>query len=450
MKKYVIALVLAISIICINTVPAHATILDLGDGYAWVSNPTGVLDVGWDALSEICATANRDLKAGYFGVISTGSSCRIVWGSVGGNTGWFISLVNANGNYTNQYLGNVGNSRVFFSAYATYDQLNGIRGVLNNIYSAVDDLETTLGQINTKLGSIVANVSSLDLNVSTIYTRLLTIDSRILSIDTTLNAMASTLSGIKNDTNYLSGMSTQLQTIGNNIANYGADIITGQNSLYNLTLSQAQIITRIANTADAILGKMPNKLALDTVSSYDLPVINIPYQVMVDMVSNINNNYIGTEFKIYDRNNPGSYDVYILDYANMEHRQGNTQYYYLKITGHNGTNYVTGWYGVNTGNNVWRLFQASYTNTGTWDDTNIVNAINRIYDWLDNADLTTNTTIQQVITQTQTDVNNANDLYDKVESLFKKAYGDLDDNTTVADWTGVVSYFDNLWSDPQP
>ena len=161
MKKSIIAGLLSVIIISACTISAHATILDLGAGYSWVSNPTGILDVGWDALSQMCADANRDLKAGYFGAISTGSSCRIVWGSVGGNTGWFISLVNANGNYTNQYLGNNGNSRVFFSAYATYDQLAGIRNVLNNIYSAVDDIETSLNNINTRLGSIVANVSSL-------------------------------------------------------------------------------------------------------------------------------------------------------------------------------------------------------------------------------------------------------------------------------------------------
>lgn len=81
----------------------------------------------------------------------------------------------------------------------------------------------------------------------------------------------------------------------------------------------------------------------------------------------------------------------------------------------------------------------------------IVEAVDSIYNWLDNADLATNTTIQELITGLDNEVNDTVSSFNNIKGLFKAAFGSIDDGYGVSNWSDGVLFFNDLWkvSDPK-
>lgn len=83
-------------------------------------------------------------------------------------------------------------------------------------------------------------------------------------------------------------------------------------------------------------------------------------------------------------------------------------------------------------------------NSISTDNSSVVAAIDRIYEWLDNADLATNATIIQVVQDYSNDVNNTVDWASKILDLFKRVY--IFDRPAPS-FSGILDYFSTLGSD---
>lgn len=75
--------------------------------------------------------------------------------------------------------------------------------------------------------------------------------------------------------------------------------------------------------------------------------------------------------------------------------------------------------------------------------------IDRIYNWLDNADLTTNSTIVNIVNNSSQSVEDALPNFDRVRGLFWAAYSPTDDNHVIGDWASAIDYFNTVWSGGQ-
>lgn len=247
-----------------------------------------------------------------------------------------------------------------------------------------------------------------------------TIAVHIASIDSMCTNISNTISAMLNHTAYLPGIDSTLR----NISNALVDSSTNTSFVDAINNMSAKIMAphiRIGyrSGTPSTYSTMPNG-AVDNMIAY----YNIFYHwYKIQPTQETNGDYY-IDYLFVDNN--GFVRVHTWDV-----NRGQFNDYYL----------LTRW-------NPIKVSGSGYN--GSFDDTNIVNAINRIYDWLDNADLATNSTIVTIVNNSQQDVNNAQGLYDLVKTLFKTAYGNLDDYTSLNDWTSAAGYFGNLWSDPQP
>lgn len=83
-------------------------------------------------------------------------------------------------------------------------------------------------------------------------------------------------------------------------------------------------------------------------------------------------------------------------------------------------------------------------NSISTDNSSVVAAIDRIYEWLDNADLATNATIVQVVQDYSHDVNHSVDWASRILDLFKRVY--IFDRPAPS-FSGILDYFSSLGSD---
>lgn len=83
-------------------------------------------------------------------------------------------------------------------------------------------------------------------------------------------------------------------------------------------------------------------------------------------------------------------------------------------------------------------------NSISTDNSSVVAAIDRIYEWLDNADLATNATIVQVVQDYSHDVNHSVDWASRILDLFKRVY--IFDRPAPS-FSGILDYFSTLGSD---
>lgn len=142
---------------------------------------------------------------------------------------------------------------------------------------------------------------------------------------------------------------------------------------------------------------------------------------------------------------------------------GYNQYNYLQVTIENTSQTQT--YSVYLCDSKRNMFKA---NTESWqygsgsgsgssssyDDTNLLAMLNtlgqkidRIYDWLDNADLSTNQTIINMVNDSTQDITDALPNFNQVNGLFRAAFSPTKNGHQASDWTSAFSYFTHLWSD---
>ncbi len=81
-----------------------------------------------------------------------------------------------------------------------------------------------------------------------------------------------------------------------------------------------------------------------------------------------------------------------------------------------------------------------------FDSQGIIDAIDRIYDWLDNADLATNSAIQDLANTESDSPNIAVGFSNRIKKLFRHVFDDIDNGYSLSDWSDAAGFFD-MFSD---
>lgn len=165
-----------------------------------------------------------------------------------------------------------------------------------------------------------------------------------------------------------------------------------------------------------------------------MPTVTISYESAQDIIAYLNDQLVGKNINFLATNG----DAYQVGYT--------TTYSHAYID--NSTNRIR-IVGINSSGNA-STFTMVTPNRSVYvvARNNILDAVNRIYDWLDNADLATNQTIINIINDDEDVAQDSITIMSRIRSLFKSVY-DFNGGIiqTIADFAGSATYFNGLGVD---
>lgn len=402
MKKYIIGIIISICIIC--SVPiAHAETI----GYFRRVTYDSTL-MSYESLSYLCTTVNEDLANGEYG-----------------------SIV---GNHPYVTLFDGGNDRVYIALYNTAYPSG------NSPYFLCDSSSTGRYYATPRTDDSYDLKPIKDWLVD-IYTKCNSINNNILTVNNYLNSISTYCGTITNHLSNIQGYSAYIPVINNNIASTNTKLDTIISNMNNQSqFNDSNIVSSVNQVHTDLIGisdKMFKPHYNISARSPGTSVAYIPRMSAEMMVAYYNIFMFGEKVQpvAYPADQQATfYHAYIDDDGFLK------AHCWIANIGEYADFYMI------TRFDAYCITDSS-SSTGAFDDTRIVNAVNRIYDWLDNADLATNTTITNVVQNSTNEVINALPNFDRVRGLFTAAFGDMDNSHNLTDWGSAISYFGNLWSD---
>ena len=211
-------------------------------------------------------------------------------------------------------------------------------------------------------------------------------------------------------------------------------------------------LTSINNALDDIIGNTDDNIyvTLYTTDSNGNQYSTLSYrpEIIDGIISYLTTYMQNKPLKVLARDGTAgvvSQDVRYFMLANF-----NNGYIRLRVKLANGS---YGYAYLSTPNRVLIKYDNTYVDDTTFlnnivnafNDNNIIDAIDHVYDWLDNADLATNQTIIDVVQDYSNDVDNSVDWASQILDLFKAVF--VFDRPGPS-FSGILSYFSNLGSDP--
>lgn len=459
----------------------------------WGNSTTDAVQLTYDELSNLCATANIAIQGnhyqaalyefadGIYARISTSGTKAYIqlYSKTGSAQGWYLQAVGNNNTVAGRYWAYtpINDSRTL---KPIYDKIEAIRSllssniltVLNNIYSSVDGLESYVDAIEGSLSQIVSSLSNQATTLNNIYGRLSYTDSSgvtgsvasflyniqnrlvfttgnltysagdllyniwqrlTFTIDGTTHSAASLLYNIWQKSNDLYGAVDGVETTLNALS---SDVSTMKSDLHSL----------VTNVYVTLYTGDSSGTAYSTIA-YRPDVIN-------DYIAYLNQNFQNKQVNVLYRDQDGVAtgtvrtfmyaDVYN-GYVRMRLKlpSGGVAYGYLatpnKVLIKEAQTYVDDL-------TFYQKLTSIETaiNSISTDNSSVVAAIDRIYEWLDNADLATNATIIQVVQDYSNDVNHSVDWASRILDLFKRVY--IFDRPAPS-FSGILDYFGSLGSD---
>lgn len=328
--------------------------------------------------------------------------------------------------------------------------------ITNYIVTNIDDIESSFSTLNSTANSINSTVNS-------IYSRLAYTDPNGIT-----GSVASYLYNIQNRLQFRLDSSTAytasdlLYNIWQRLT-FTDDNVTHSNASLTYNVWQrAEDINSKLSTVNTVLSQIKGNTDEDiyvtiyTTDSSGNSYSTVSYrpEIIDGIISYLNTNHMNKPLKVlYRDGQDGQVADVVRNFMFADVYNG-----YIRIRVMWGSNSV-GYVYLSSPNHVLIKQNNTYIDDTTFlntivsaienvtlDDDNIVDAIDRIYNWLDNADLATNETIIQVVQDYSNDVDNSVDWASKILDLFRDVF--VFDRPAPS-FTGILSYFYSLGRDAE-
>ena len=164
-----------------------------------------------------------------------------------------------------------------------------------------------------------------------------------------------------------------------------------------------------------------------------MPIVSISYDVGQQIVSTLNDEYVGKTIKFLATNGTEYQVGYTTTFSHAYIDTSNR----IRLVGLNSLGNTSTFTMVTPNRSLYMV-----------DSNKILEAVDRIYNWLDNADLATNQTIINIINDDEDAAQDSITIMSRIRSLFKSVY-DFNGGIlqTITDFAGSTTYFNGLGVD---